>query len=126
LRLAGGRTTDDELRKDARERQQKSRAKKKIPRPAPKLDSFRDVTESLPKPEPKSVEQKTFDSPQAAREQAGAALRAAITALLQESKRHIHFENALSPDAFSKADIESLIGKLESFSKFQKRKREAA
>jgi hypothetical protein len=55
MRLAGGRVTDDELRKDARERQQKSRAKKKIPKPAPKpLPDFRDVTESLPKPEPKT------------------------------------------------------------------------
>jgi hypothetical protein len=37
LRLAGGRTTDEELKKDARERKQKSRAasKKKLPRPAP-------------------------------------------------------------------------------------------
>src|ERR1700730_3424042 len=37
MRVAGGRTTDDELRKDARERQQKSRAKTKAmpPRPAP-------------------------------------------------------------------------------------------
>jgi hypothetical protein len=42
LRLAGGRTTDEELRKDARERKQKSRAKKKIPVP-PK---------SIPTPEP--------------------------------------------------------------------------
>jgi hypothetical protein len=42
LRLAGGRTTDEELRKDARERKQKSR--KKLPRPAP-----------APKPEPVSV-----------------------------------------------------------------------
>jgi hypothetical protein len=33
LRLAGGRTTDEELRQDARERKQKSRAKKKLPRP---------------------------------------------------------------------------------------------
>ena len=34
LRLAGGRTTDEELRKEARERQQKSRAnKKKLPEP---------------------------------------------------------------------------------------------
>jgi hypothetical protein len=32
LRLAGGRTTDEELKKDARERQQKSRAKK-LPKP---------------------------------------------------------------------------------------------
>jgi hypothetical protein len=45
LRLAGGRTTDEELRKEARERKQKSRAnKKKLPRPAP----------ALKKPEPES------------------------------------------------------------------------
>ena len=42
LRLAGGRTTDEQLRQDARERKQKSRAKKKRPPKAP----------SLPKPEP--------------------------------------------------------------------------
>ena len=35
MRLAGGRVTDDELKQDARERQQKSRAKKKLPKPAP-------------------------------------------------------------------------------------------
>jgi hypothetical protein len=46
LRLAGGRITDEELKKDARERQRKSRAgKKKLPRPAPKK----------PEPEPKPV-----------------------------------------------------------------------
>jgi hypothetical protein len=45
LRLAGGRTTDEELRKEARDRKQKSRAKKKLPRPAP----------ALKKPEPVSV-----------------------------------------------------------------------
>lgn len=33
LRLAGGRTTDEELKKENRERQQKSRAKKKLPTP---------------------------------------------------------------------------------------------
>lgn len=128
LRLAGGRTTEDEIRKDTRERVKKHRAKK-IPKPAP----------SLPKPEPVSVtkpdvtespkpkaEQKTFNSPQEAREQAGAALRAAIAALVEQSKRHIHFENALSPDAFSKADIDRLVGQLQSYSKFQKCKREAA
>jgi hypothetical protein len=42
LRLAGGRTTDEELKKDARERQQKARDKKKLPEPEAK------------KPEPKS------------------------------------------------------------------------
>src|SRR5215813_10310703 len=40
LRLAGGRTTDEELKKDQRERKRKSRAKKKLP---PK-------SQSLPKP----------------------------------------------------------------------------
>jgi pyruvate/2-oxoglutarate dehydrogenase complex dihydrolipoamide acyltransferase (E2) component len=42
MKLAGGSTTDEELRKDARERQAKSRAKKKLPQPAT----------PLPKPEP--------------------------------------------------------------------------
>lgn len=42
LRLAGGRTTDEELRKEARERQAKSREQKKLPKPEP----------TLPKPEP--------------------------------------------------------------------------
>jgi hypothetical protein len=53
MRLAGGRTTDDELKKDARERQAKSRAKKKkLPQPGSsdvielEADNFRDVTES--------------------------------------------------------------------------------
>ena len=59
MRLAGGRTTDEELKKDARDRQAKSRAKKKPPQPKPKqalldsgdvielgADGFRDVTES--------------------------------------------------------------------------------
>jgi hypothetical protein len=57
MKLAGGRTTDEELRKDARERQAKSRAKKKKPPVTQtpfengdvielEADSFRDVTES--------------------------------------------------------------------------------
>jgi hypothetical protein len=49
LRLAGGRTTDEELKKDARERQAKSRAKKKkLPSDVIDLEveNFRDVTES--------------------------------------------------------------------------------
>ena len=46
MRLAGGRVTDEELRQDARERQQKSRAKTKLPKPAPTLK---------PEPEPDSV-----------------------------------------------------------------------
>jgi hypothetical protein len=44
MRLAGGRTTDEELRKDNAERKRKSRGKGKLPSPPP----------SLPKPEPKS------------------------------------------------------------------------
>jgi hypothetical protein len=46
LRLAGGRITDEQLKKDARERQQKSRASKKnLPKPTP----------ALPQPKPISV-----------------------------------------------------------------------
>jgi hypothetical protein len=48
MRLAGNRVTDEELRKDARDRQQKSRAnKKKLPKPAPALKK--------PEPKPDSV-----------------------------------------------------------------------
>jgi hypothetical protein len=47
LRVAGGRTTDEELRKDARERKQKSRAKKK---PEPISVTCPPVTESKPTP----------------------------------------------------------------------------
>jgi hypothetical protein len=48
MRIAGGRTTDEELKKDARERQRKSRAsKRKLPRPAP--------APKKPEPEPKPV-----------------------------------------------------------------------
>ncbi len=59
MKLAGGRTTDEELKKDARERQAKSRAKKKKPQATQtpfesgdgdvielKAESFRDVTEN--------------------------------------------------------------------------------
>jgi hypothetical protein len=45
LRLAGGRTTDEELRKDARERVRKHRAKKKLPTPEPVSVTDPDVTE---------------------------------------------------------------------------------
>jgi hypothetical protein len=47
LRLAGGRTTDEELRKDARERVRKHRAKKKLPAPEPVSVTDPDVTESF-------------------------------------------------------------------------------
>jgi hypothetical protein len=39
MRLAGGRTTDTELKKDARDRQRKSRGKKKLPKPSPSVTS---------------------------------------------------------------------------------------
>ena len=55
LRLAGGRTTDEELKRDARERQQKSRARK-----LPKPDSVTEpmsrnppLPKAQPEPEPK-------------------------------------------------------------------------
>jgi hypothetical protein len=46
MRIAGGRVTEEELRRDATDRQRKSRAnKKKLPKPAPALKK--------PEPEPK-------------------------------------------------------------------------
>jgi hypothetical protein len=60
LRLAGGRTTDEELRKEARERQAKSRAKKKlrpdIPQPEPKAIATESVT--VTDSEPNTEQQK--------------------------------------------------------------------
>ena len=50
MRLAGGRVTDEEIRKDARDRATKSRAnKKKLPKPAP----------ALKKPEPSQADSVT-------------------------------------------------------------------
>ena len=48
MRIAGGRTTDEELRQEAAERQRRSRARKKLPQPAPKPISVTDppVTET--------------------------------------------------------------------------------
>jgi hypothetical protein len=50
MRIAGGRTTDEELREEARERKRKSRAKKKLPPPSlpepvpnRNSDTFRDM-----------------------------------------------------------------------------------
>src|SRR5262245_21750003 len=64
LRLAGGRTTDAEIRKETRERVKKHREKKKLA----KKDSVTStpVTESQPKITKPVAEQKTFDSPQEA------------------------------------------------------------
>jgi hypothetical protein len=59
LRLAGGRTTDEELRRDARDRKRKSREKKlakgrKLPQPAPE-----------PEPQPVSVtDHRVTESPE--------------------------------------------------------------
>ena len=47
LRLAGGRVTDEELRQEARERQRKSRAKRKLPEPQPESVTGGSVTDSL-------------------------------------------------------------------------------
>jgi hypothetical protein len=48
LRLAGGRTTDEELRQEARDRKRKSRANRKLPKPEPQPESVtcRPVTDS--------------------------------------------------------------------------------
>jgi hypothetical protein len=42
LRLAGGRVTDEELRQENRERQRKSRAIRKLPKPEPQPESVTD------------------------------------------------------------------------------------
>jgi hypothetical protein len=74
LRLAGGRTTDEEIRKATRDRVMRHRAKKLPPKkPEPVSVTGADVTES---PKRKPAEQKTFDSPEEAHKQASAhALR---------------------------------------------------
>jgi hypothetical protein len=41
MRIAGGRATDEEIRKDTRERVKKHRAKKKLPGPQPKLEPLK-------------------------------------------------------------------------------------
>jgi hypothetical protein len=46
MRLAGGRTTDEELRADARERQRKSRARKKLPKAKPQPEERQVLLES--------------------------------------------------------------------------------
>src|SRR5262249_27525442 len=71
LRLAGGRTTEDELKKDARERKQKSRAKKKPPAP-PKPEPISVTEPHVTETEKPKPEQRTFDSPQEAHSQSSA------------------------------------------------------
>jgi hypothetical protein len=46
MKLAGGRTTDEQLRQEARDRVRKHRAKKKLPTPKPVSVTDPDVTES--------------------------------------------------------------------------------
>ena len=70
MRLAGGRTTEEDLKKDARERQQKSRDKKKIPKPEAK-------PESKPEPAPDSVTSRKDDT-QAVKGNASAASARAL------------------------------------------------
>jgi outer membrane biosynthesis protein TonB len=87
LRLAGGRTTEDELKRDARERKQRSRASKKMPRPIPTLKKpeprpepvsvteppvteTAEATAEKREPERKPAEQKTCGSPEEAHKQA--------------------------------------------------------
>jgi hypothetical protein len=49
MRIAGGRTTDEEIRKETRDRVKKHRASKKLPRPTP------EKPEAKPDPKPISV-----------------------------------------------------------------------
>jgi hypothetical protein len=56
MRIAGGRKTDEDIRKDTRDRVKRHREKKKkIPRPVP-----------APLPKPPKAEQKVYDNPQEA------------------------------------------------------------
>ena len=60
MRLAGGRTTDEQLRQEARDRQRKSRANKKLPPPI-------GPTKAEPKSEPKPIsvtEPRVTESPE--------------------------------------------------------------
>jgi hypothetical protein len=70
MRIAGGRATEEEIRKDARERKQKSRAK--LPKPAPILKKPEPISVTEPhvtessQSEKRKPEQTVFDSPQEA------------------------------------------------------------
>jgi hypothetical protein len=74
MRIAGGRTTDEELKKDARERQQKSRAsKKKLPPPTPKKPESKPISVT----EPRVTESPEISAEQRRREHANLAVTAA-------------------------------------------------
>ena len=62
LRLAGGRTTDEELRQDARERKRTSRAKKKLPRPEAMPDTKPDTKPPLSVTHPPVTESGSADT----------------------------------------------------------------
>jgi hypothetical protein len=65
MRLAGGRATEEEIRKDTRDRVKKHRDAKKLPKkPEPLSVTSDHVTERQPAKRP--AEQQVFDSPQAA------------------------------------------------------------
>jgi hypothetical protein len=65
MRLAGGRATEEEIRKDTRDRVKKHRDAKKLPKkPEPLSVTSDHVTEKQPAKRP--AEQQVFDSPQAA------------------------------------------------------------
>jgi hypothetical protein len=75
MRLAGGRTTEEEIRKETRDRVKKHRGKN-LPKPEPKKPepsvTSPPVTES---PKHKPAEQTVFDTPQEAHGQSARALR---------------------------------------------------
>jgi hypothetical protein len=61
MRLAGGRTTDEEIRKATRDRVKKHRSAKKLPRPAP-------APKAEPKPDPKPISATSPDVTESAEE----------------------------------------------------------
>jgi hypothetical protein len=90
MRLAGGRTTDEELRKDARDRQRKSRASKKLPKPA-----------STPKADPPKLSVTVTESAEASAEKR----KAEYADLSDEEKKEAEYADFL--DAQEKAHKES-------------------
>ena len=83
MRLAGGRTTDEELRQETRDRVRKHRAKKKTPKPEPVSVTDADVTES-PKQIPTS--DRVMQSPEISAEQRKAEM-AALDSNVEEAAK---------------------------------------
>jgi hypothetical protein len=97
MRIAGGRTTDEEIRKATRERVKKHRTKKKLPKPAPAPKA-----DSKPEPEPVSVTSTVVTE---SAEDSAAKRKAEYADLSDEEKKEAEYADWL--DAQEKAQKES-------------------